>query len=88
MNNEEKILAILERMEGDISVLKADVAGIKVRIDVDIPKQLSLLAEGHQTLLETLAPKSRVEALEDEMAFLKSVIKSMGQRIADLEKAQ
>ena len=50
--------------------------------------QLQILAEGHQTLLETLAPKSRVEALEDEVVFIKSVMKAMSQEIAELKKAQ
>ena len=109
MNNEEKILAMLEkhgemleRMQTSISALKedvsclttgqtkleADVSGIKTRLDVDITKKLNLLAEGQQTLLETLAPKSCVEVLEDEMVFLKSVIKALSQEIAELKKAQ
>ena len=50
--------------------------------------QLQILAEGQQTLLETLAPKSRVEALEDEVVFIKSVMKAMSQEIAELKKAQ
>ena len=95
MNNEEKILAILEkhgevleRMQADIRGLKTDVSGIKTRLDVDVTKQLNLLAEGQQTILDTLAPKSRVEALEDEMVFLKSVIKALSQEVAELKKAQ
>mgnify|MGYP002581958797 CR=1 FL=1 len=70
------------------AAMKADIAGIKTRLDVEVMKQFKLLAEGQQTILETLAPKSRLEALEDEMTFMKSVVKSMSQRIADLEKAQ
>ena len=50
--------------------------------------QLQLLAEGHQTLLETLAPKSRVDNLEDDVVFLKSIVKSLMQEVADLKKAQ
>ena len=50
--------------------------------------QLQLLAEGHQNILDTLAPKSRVEALEDEVVFIKSVMKAMNQEIAELKKAQ
>ena len=95
MNNEEKILEMLGQMQTDISgiksdqaAMKADIAGIKTRLDVEVMKQFKLLAEGQQTILETLAPKSRLEALEDEMTFMKSVVKSMSQRIADLEKAQ
>ena len=70
------------------AAMKADIAGNKTRLDVEVMKQFKLLAEGQQTILETLAPKSRLEALEDEMTFMKSVVKSMSQRIADLEKAQ
>lgn len=51
-----------------------------------LPK-LQLLAEGHDTLLNTLARKERVEALEDDVALLKTVIKAMSQRIEKLEKA-
>lgn len=47
-----------------------------------------LLAEGQKTILETLAPKNRVEELEDEIAFLKSVIKLHGEQIAWIRKAQ
>ena len=57
-------------------------------IEGAVMPQLQLLAEGHQTLLETLAPKSRVEALEDEVVFIKSVMKAMSQEIAELKKAQ
>lgn len=95
MNNEEKILAILEK-HGEIlekhgkllEKLDTDVSGIKVRLDVEIEKKLDLLAEGHETLLETLSPKSRVDALEDEMIFMKSVVKALSQEVAELKKAQ
>ena len=50
--------------------------------------QLQMLAEGHQTLLETLAPKNRVEALEDDVVFLKSIVKSLMQEVSELKKAQ
>ena len=102
MSNEEKILAVLEQhgemlahMQGDINslksdvgTLKSDVSHIKIRLDMDIEKKLNLLAEGHETLLETLAPKDRVQRLEDEVEFLKSVVKVTGQEIAALKKAQ
>ena len=78
----------LSDIKAEQKAMKADIAGIKTRLDVEVMKQFKLLAEGQQTILETLAPKSRVEVLEDEMAFIKSVVKSMSQRIAELEKAQ
>ena len=59
-----------------------------VIVESEITPKLNLLAEGQQTLLETLAPKSRVEALEEEVDFLKSIIKLHSEQIAELKKAQ
>ena len=53
-----------------------------------IVPQFQILAEGHQTLLETLAPKSRVENLEEDVVFLKSIVKSLMQEVSELKKAQ
>ena len=78
----------VSRLEADVSGLKADVSGIKVRLDVEITRQLSLLAEGHTTLLETLVPKDRVEVLEDDVILMKSAIKTLSQRVSALEKVQ
>ena len=50
--------------------------------------QIQALAEGQKTILETLAPKSRVEALEEEVELLKSIIKMHTNQINDLKKAQ
>lgn len=102
MNNEEKILALLEeiratqekhgemldRHDETLSSLQQTVTRMAVtQENVALPK-LQLLAEGHDTLLNTLARKERVEALEDDVALLKTVIKAMSQRIENLEKAQ
>lgn len=46
------------------------------------------LAEGHTHLAKTLAGKSRVEKLEDEVDFLKTVIKALSKDVAELKKAQ
>lgn len=61
---------------------------MQVLLDTQVTTQFNLLAEGQQTILETLAPKNKVEELEDEMVFMKQVIKAMSQEIAELKKAQ
>lgn len=102
MNNEEKILEmlaeikdtqekhgeILERHDATLSELQKTVTRVAVTQENVVIPQIKLLAEGHDTLLNTLARKDRVEALEDDVALLKTVIKAMSQRITDLEKAQ
>lgn len=81
MTNEEKILSIL----GEI---KQDVTEIKLDIENRIDPQLQALAEGQKTILETVTPKSRVEQLQEEVDFLKTVIRSLSRDVADLKKAQ
>ena len=39
-------------------------------------------------MLETLAPRSKVEDLEGDVAMLKQVVRMMSQDIAELKKAQ
>lgn len=64
------------------------VYDMQVILENTVMKQLKLLAEGQQTLLETLAPRSRVENLEEDVAMLKQAVRMMSQDIAELKKAQ
>ena len=57
-------------------------------IESAVMPKFDLLADGHKLLLDTMAPKSRVEELEDEVSFMKQVIKAMSRDIAELKKAQ
>lgn len=69
-------------------ILQETAAATRVLIESSIMPKFNLLAEGQQTLLETLAPKSRVEELEEEGDFLKSIIKLHSEQISELKKAQ
>lgn len=95
MNNEEKILEMLaqmndrmDQMQDTQSAMQATLTRVAVTQENVVIPQIKLLAEGHEMLLQKLARKERVEALEDDVALLKSVIKAMSQRIAELEKAK
>ena len=59
---------------------------LNVVLESAIMPKFNLLAEGQQTILETLAPKSKTEELEEELDFLKSIVRSQSQRIEALEK--
>ena len=93
MNNEEKILSMLERMDermdrqdqaleehgglksdmtkvkSDVSDLRDDMTEVRVILENKIEPDLQKLAEGHLTLLQTMAPAERVRALEEEFLF-------------------
>ena len=82
----EKIQSMIDQAKDNM--LKQSAANTRVIIESSVMKKLDLLIEGQQSLLETLAPKSRVEELEEEVSFLKSVVHLHSQRLAELEKAQ
>lgn len=62
-----------------------------VLLETEVDRKLNLLYEGHGIIMENLdqlAPRSRVERLEDDVALLKDAIKLMRQEISELKKAQ
>ena len=60
---------------------------MKVLLDTEVQTKFNLLAEGQQDILERLVPRSRVDDLEDEVKFLKSVVRQMNEDIQQLKKA-
>jgi len=98
MNNEEKILEMLSKMQGDIAGIKETLEEVdqrsirtQVLLEADISDKIQLLFDGHSTIIEMmdrLAPKERVEVLEDEIITLKTAVKMISNRLAALEKAQ
>ena len=102
MTNEEKILELLEHhgklleqhgkmlteMRSDMSEMQTTLTKAAVTQENIVLPRLQALAEGQQNLLDTLAPKNRVEALEEELDLLKIVIRSLSKDVAELKKAQ
>lgn len=95
MNNEEKILAMLDSLSARVDQIQdtqdqmqTTLTRVAVTQENVVIPQIKLLSEGHDMLLQKLARKERVEALEDDVALLKSVVKAMSDRITELEKAQ
>ena len=74
--------------EKDLQAIDSLIASrLGAVVEADILPKFNLLAEGQKTLLEALAPKSRVEALEEEVDLLKAVVRSMSREIEELKQA-
>lgn len=61
---------------------------VSLLLENKVDPQLRLLAEGQQAILEKLVPVSRVEALEDEVKFLRAFVVQLSERVDALQKAQ
>ncbi|HIT31648.1 MAG TPA: hypothetical protein IAC25_02270 [Candidatus Enterenecus stercoripullorum] len=88
MTNEEKILDLLSKHDEMLSQVQTTLTKVAVTQENAVIPQLKLLAEGHETLLEALAPKSRVEQMEEEIDLLKTAIRALSRDVAELKKAQ
>ena len=61
---------------------------ISIVVENQIKPQLRLLAEGTADIQERLIPRAQVDELEDEVRFLKLMVRQMAERVSLLEKAQ
>ena len=59
---------------------------MNVIIESDVTPKFDLLADGIQDIQEKLVPRSRVDDLEEEVKFLKIMVRQMDERISTLEK--
>lgn len=60
---------------------------MKVMMEAYFDPKFNLLYENQQIMMGQLAPRSRVDDLEDEVKFLKSVVRQMNDEIQQLKKA-
>lgn len=93
---DEKDLQYFAEMEKRMDVRMAKLADearhgavhdMQVIIENTIMPSLKLLTEGQRTILETMTPKSRVDELEEEVAFLRSIIRQHSREIEELKHA-
>lgn len=90
MNNEEKILAMLTQMQEDQKQMREDITGIKLRLELNVDKQLKLLSEGQSNILEHIDDKitERTESLQDQIDVLRAATMQNSREIRALKKAQ
>lgn len=88
MLDEKDLQAIREMIqETTKQTLQDAMQGASVLMESYFEPKFKLLVENQQTMMETLAPKSRVDELEEEVAFLRSVIRQHSREIEELKHA-
>lgn len=84
---DEKLGASEERMSRVIDDrIGASERRMQVLIENTVNPKFDLVMEALDGLREQLVPRSRVDDLEDEVKFLKVVVRQMGERMTALEK--
>lgn len=90
MNNEEKILEMLTQMQEEQKHVREDITGIKLRLELNVDKQLKLLSEGQANILEHIDEKvtDRTESLQDQIDVLRAATMQNSRDIEELKAAQ
>lgn len=90
MNNEEKILEMLTQMQEEQKHMLEDITGIKLRLELNVDKQLKLLSEGQANILEHIDEKvtDRTESLQDQIDVLRAATMKNSRDIEALKAAQ
>lgn len=83
--SEQRMSAKVE--ESASQTLKDAMQGASVLMESYFGPKFKLLFENQQTMMEILAPKSRVDELEEEVAFLRSIIRQHSREIEELKHA-
>lgn len=96
MLDEKDLAAIRSIVKEEVTTaVKEEVSAAEQRIikntvalmDMEFSKQFKTLAEGQQDILNKLVPRARVDELEDEVRFLKSIIRQINEDVQRLKKA-
>lgn len=68
-------------------ILTETTQAMNVLIETKVQNQLNILAEGQQAILEKLVPRSRFDDLEEEVKFLKVIVRKMNEELQQLKQA-
>ena len=74
-------------IKSEVGSIKSEVVNVKLTLENVIQPQIDGLAENQQIILEKLVPRSRVDELEDEVKFMKVIIRQMNEDIQKLKAA-
>ena len=77
----------LTGVETRLEKVENEVVRTNLKIEHEIQPQIDALGETQQLILEQLVPRSRVDDLEEEVKFLKVVVRQMNEDLQKLKAA-
>ena len=85
----EEVDAAEQRTDSKLSAMEERITKNAVAMmEAYFGPKFNLLADGQSSILEKLVPRSRGDDLEDEVKFLKSIVRQMNEDLQKLKKAQ
>jgi len=78
----------LDRIDERLDHLDERSQRTALLLEVEYKQKLDLLYEGHQTIMETITPKERIDEIEADVTVLKIAVRTLSEEIKELKKAQ
>jgi hypothetical protein len=94
MMNDQKteLVGRMDKLDSRMDKLdaKADqiMNNFRVIMETEVNPKFDLVLEGYENLMQTMAPKSRVDALEEEVTFLHGIVQNLMLDVVELKKAK
>ena len=83
----EDITSVRHENENNVLQLREDIASVQLEIENNIRRDIKLLAEGQELILERMPELSEVNALKDRLKIVESILKQHSADINNLRKA-
>lgn len=85
---DERVTKIVDEKirESEQRTLEQAARNMQVILENTVMKQLQLLAEGQRMILETLAPKTKTDELEEQIVFLKTSVRMHSEQLEEHQK--
>lgn len=83
---DEQSVVYLQEMEK--RMMEQSAANMRLILENVVTPQLRILAEGQQTILDAITPKSEIEKLQAELDVMRAAIREHERAIQELKKAQ
>lgn len=86
MNNEEKILELLQQQDSQISKMSTNISALTGDVSSLVLSQIQTIAEGVSAVNNQLIARSELDSIKEEMA--KDIIRMHTNHLNNLKKAR
>ena len=77
-----------DTVKSELHNVRSDLDNMRILIDTEMRRDIQLLAEGHEIILERLPDSTDLDATEARLSAVEAVIKKHSKDIQSLKKAQ
>lgn len=87
MNNEEKILSMLDQIMEEQAKMREELTRVAVIQENKVIPCLDLLFEGQKTIQQQIKRLSVIDSMQEDISILKAAVRSLSSELEEIKKA-